>query len=54
MIGCLLPKKKKSFLLSTMFNATPSSDDPNYHLHLHHFDHPGVVLLSQPLIEENY
>jgi hypothetical protein len=34
--------------------VTNSFDDPNHHLHLHHSDHPGVVLISQPFIEDNY
>lgn len=35
-------------------SAPASFDDPNHHLYLHHSDHPGVVLVSQPLTEDNY
>jgi hypothetical protein len=28
--------------------------DPNHQLFIHHGDHPGVVLVSQPLTETNY
>jgi hypothetical protein len=34
--------------------VTNPFDDPNHHLHLHHFDHPGVVLVSQPFTKDNY
>lgn len=34
--------------------VTNPIDDPNHHLHLYHSDHPGVMLVSQPLTEDNY
>jgi hypothetical protein len=34
--------------------SAPPFQDPNHHLYLHHSDHPGVVLASQPLNGENY
>jgi len=34
--------------------TAPPFQDPNHHLYLHHSDHPGVVLASQPLNGENY
>ncbi|XP_057969382.1 uncharacterized protein LOC131158529 [Malania oleifera] len=29
-------------------------DDPTHYLHLHPFNHPGIVLVSHPLTEDNY
>lgn len=34
--------------------TSPKFEDPNHPLHLHHSDHPGVILVSQPLAEDNY
>ncbi|XP_022895254.1 uncharacterized protein LOC111409434 [Olea europaea var. sylvestris] len=34
--------------------ATDSFDDTNNPFYLHHSDQPGLVLVTQPLIEENY
>lgn len=34
--------------------SVPTPEDISNPLFLHHSDHPGVVLVSQPLIEGNY
>jgi hypothetical protein len=52
--------KKIKKLVSTMAEtkasapSTPLFHDPNHHLYIHHSDHPGVVLVSQPFNGENY
>jgi hypothetical protein len=41
---------------NTVASASPHLcfTDPNHQLFIHHGDHPGVVLVSQPLTETNY
>ena len=35
-------------------SSISSHEDPSNPLFLHHSDHPGVILVSQPLTEDNY